>query len=283
MEEPRTLLVATSRYLLRLDLETEKLDVVDDKHGLYYGVSWDEERFYVAARWYPSWMPTSMIERPRLLVFDAALRLVEIRELPVPAGGLHQILYHDGHLFCSCSREDSFAVCHDGEWSEWHPSADPEHRGRDVHHFNSVWIDADRIFVVGHNNGPSDVWELSWPERRLVGRHRVGEMIHNVWREDGTLAVCNSGGGKVETVDGRVLATTGGFPRGVVIGPTRNVVGVSGVANRSNRWMSSGKLQVFGKDWRLEKEIGLGRCGQVTELRSLDGDDHAHNGLPAPG
>ncbi|MBZ0110915.1 MAG: hypothetical protein K8J08_00500 [Thermoanaerobaculia bacterium] len=275
------LLVATSTSLLKVDTETEQVDVLDDRHGLYYGITWDRQHYLVAARWYPKWMPTSQIERPRLLVLDANFNVVEVREFGVRAGALHQILFRDEHLLCTCSRDDSVVVYHQGSWTVWYPSSDRRHHGRDTHHFNSVWIEGDRLFVVGHNNGPSDIWEFSWPERHLIEKHRIGLTAHNVWREGDSLAVCNSGSGTLENLRGEVLATTGGFPRGVVIGLDRNIIGVSWIANRSNRKQSPGRLQVFSKDWTLEKEIDLGLCGQVTEVRSL-GEDLAHNGLPLP-
>ena len=274
-------LVATSRRLFRVDLETSRATVVDEGFGLYFGITWDSERVYVAARWYPALMPTSAIERPRLLVFDSDLRLMERRRFPLETGGLHQIFFHDGQLFCSCSREDSYAIGCEDRWSLWYPSPDPRHRGRDVHHFNSVWIDDDRLFLLGHNNGPSDIWEMTYPGRRLVRKYRIGHTAHNVWRERGALAVCNSSGGTVETVDGSILCTTGGFPRGAAIGTDCNVIGISSVANRSNRWLTSGKIHVYDKAWQLRKEISLGFCGQVNDIRIL-GEDAAHNSLLPP-
>lgn len=145
-----------------------------------------------------------------------------------------------------------------------------------------MWAEADRLFIVGHNNGPSDVWEFSYPEGKLVCKYRIGRYIHNVWRESDELAVCNSGDGRIETVHGRVLCETGGFPRGVVIGPDVNVVGISGLAGRANCMKTQGILYVYNKEWDLKKTVDLGFCGQVCEIRSLDDEDIAHNGLAPP-
>ena len=94
--------------------------------------------------------------------------------------------------------------------------------------------------------------------------------------------ICNSRGGAVETVGGRVLCRTGGFPRGAAIGREVNVIGISSIANRSNRWLSVGAVHVYDKSWKLLREIDLGRCGQVNEIRLL-GEDFAHHGLLPPG
>ncbi|MEM6797276.1 MAG: hypothetical protein AAF725_25110 [Acidobacteriota bacterium] len=280
---PPFALVATSRTLFRVDLETAEIDRVDEGHGLYFGITWDSGFFYVAARWYPPLRPTSAVERPRLLIFDSDLRRSERRRFPVPCGGLHQILFHEGRLICSCSREDSYILGLGEEWEVWHPSEDPDHHGRDVHHFNSVWIEGGRLFLLGHNNGPSDVWEFSLAERRLIRKYRAGLSAHNVFRHGERLAICSSGEGQIVTVgDGEALAKPGGFPRGIALGADLNVVGISSVANRSNRWWTPGKILLYDTAWKLEREIGLGLCGQVNDIRIL-GPDSAHHGLAPPG
>jgi hypothetical protein len=276
-------LVATSNCLLLVDIQTGRTETLSDRYGLYYGITWDHELVYVAARWYPWYTLSARVERPRLLVFDKHLRLVERRKYPYPAGGMHQILFHDGHIYCSCSREDSYLVWNGEKWSQWFPSDDSSHHGKDTHHFNSAWFEGDRMFIVGHNNGPSDVWELSRPDQQVIRKYRVGKYIHNAWREGDTIAVCNSGEGRVETVDGDVLAETGDFPRGVAIGSNVNLVGISTLATRRLRAKTRGKVQVYSKTWELLDTLDLGRCGQVCELRRLDGDDLAHNGLAFPG
>lgn len=281
MQETRNILIATSHFVLKMDLETEKIEVVHEGRGLYYGITGDDEQYYVAARWNIPWVLPSKIQRPRILVFDRALQLKETWEFPLKAGGLHQILELDGRLYCSCSQDDRYLIREDGEWSAWYPSPNPRHHDRDTHHFNSIWIDGDRLFIVAHNKGPSDVWEFTYPQRELVSKHRVAECAHNVWKEDGVLAVCNSGGARIETVEGRVLCETGGFPRGALIGPDVNVIGISKRARDAVRWKMKGKIQLYTKDWQLRKEIALGRCGQVHEIRSL-GPDLAHKQLPPP-
>lgn len=278
----RRLLIGTSRYLLLVDIATGEQTILNKKYGLFYGITWDGEFYYVAARWYLRFWPTSRYERPRVLTLDHNLDLVKASRIPVPAGGIHQIVYHSGKLYSSCSREDSYVIRDGQDWSVWYPSTDSQDHGNDTHHFNSIWFEGNSMFIIGHNNGPSDVWELKYPERELVNKYRVGRYIHNVWREGDDLFVCNSGDGRIETVSGRVVCDTGGFPRGIVICPDVNVVGISGIAGRSNRLRTRGFLKVYNKDWELRETIDLGLCGQVNEIRSLDSEDFAHNGLVPP-
>lgn len=275
-------LVGTSRSLFLVDIETSEIERVESKYGLYYGISWDDEQIFVSARWYPWYMPTSHIERPRLLTFDGRMKRASIREFQVPAGGVHQLIHSGDTIFCTASAEDGVVISKGGKDEIWYPSKDPDDHGRDVHHFNSVWINGDRLFLVGHNNGPSEVWEFTYPDREFVRRTIVGKYVHNVWPYKGGLAVCNSGNGRLEALDGTQIVETGGFPRGVAIGPERTVVGVSARASRSNRWLTIGKLQVYDPDWKLMKTISLGVSGGVCEIRNVDCPDAAHIDRLAP-
>ncbi len=285
MNKTKRLLIGTSRYLLLFDIESGERQIISEKYGLYYGITWDHKYIYVAARWYPNFMPTSHFERPRLLVFDDRLSMVDCQKFDVPAGGLHQIFYYDDALYCSCSRDDSYIVCNTKtpkNWNIWYPSLDSKDHKKDTHHFNSIWIHNNRMYLVGHNNGPSDVWEYSYPDKQLVSKHRIGSRIHNVWLEDSQIAVCNSEAGQLETVNGKILCKTNEFPRGLVLGPDINVVGVSAIANRSNRKMTPGTIKIYSKNWNHLEDFSLGDCGQVCEIRSLDAQDFAHNEIPPP-
>ncbi len=268
--------MATSKYLFLIELDSGVKKIINDKYGLFYGITWDKHFIYVAVRWYPSLIPTSRIERPRLLVFDYNFKLQNCQSFEIDAGGLHQITYFDSKLYCSCSRDDSFIVKENNEWHIWYPSNYIEHHNKDTHHFNSIWFNEGKLFVVGHNNGPSDVWEFSYPDLTIKNKFRIGTHIHNVWKENDVLTVCNSGRGRIETVENQVICETGGFPRGVAIGDDINLVGVSDIANRSNRWLTNGKVNIYSKDWRILDSLDLGKCGQVLEIRLL-ANDWAHN------
>ncbi len=279
---PDRVLVGTSRCLFLVDVNTGRREVIDKKHGLYYGITWDESQIYVGSRWYPWYMPTSHIERPRLITFDSRLRRTSCREFSVSAGGIHQAAFHDGKLYLACSREDGYVIMDGQQCETWYPSDDPAHHGTDVHHFNSIWFSDDRLYLVAHNNGPSEVWEFTYPQRELVRRHKIGKHVHNIWPYKNGLGVCNSSAGRLETLEGEIIVETGGFPRGVSLGEHRNVIGVSAKASRSNRWLTIGVLKVYSKDWKLIRSINLGFSGGVCEVRSIDVPDMAHGGVLPP-
>lgn len=274
-------LVATSHSILLVSTADESVTPYHTGYGLYYGLTWDDTALYAACRWYPWYTLTARIERPRLITFRPA-HLPEFSLFPYRAGGLHQIAMHDTSLVCTCSREDALLIRRDDKWERWYPSPDHSAHNRDTHHFNSVWFHNDLLYVVGHNNGPSDIWVFSWPERNLVNKFRAGHRIHNVWRHNGSIAFCNSQHGSIETVDGDVLATPGGFPRGVAISDDQYAVGVSTIANRRQRTRTSGHISLYDTSWTEQTRIPLGECGQVLEVRRIDQHDYAHGPHPFP-
>lgn len=268
-------LVATSHDVLLVNTSDASFRSFHSGYGLYYGITWDTSSVYIACRWYPWYTLTAKIERPRLITITSD-RLPMQSTYPYCAGGLHQILMSDDALLCTCSREDSLLIRSGGTWERWYPSPDHKHHGRDTHHFNSVWIKDDLLYVVGHNNGPSDIWVFTWPGRELVTKHRAGNRIHNVWTHDGDITFCNSRSGTVETVRGEVLATPRGFPRGIAISDDECAVGVSTIASRRQRLRTTGCLAIYDPDWREMTRIPLGTCGQILEVRRIDKRDHAH-------
>ena len=279
----RRLLVSTSRYLLNVDILKKNISVVNDKYGLFYGITWDNENIYVAARWYPEYIPLiSRFERPRLLVLDNNLKLLDVVKINNKADGLHQILYINKNLYLTCSKQDSILVGTVNDFSVWYPSTEQKDHNQDTHHFNSIWHHNGKIFLLGHNRGPSDVWVFPQDTQELINKTSIGNHAHNIWFEDGFLTVCDSRNGRIFSDEKGVLCETGEFPRGAIIAKDFNVIGLSGIAGRSNRIHTEGKLNIYSKNWKLLDQISLGRCGQVCEIRSLDGDDEAHNGLPSP-
>lgn len=280
MRTNTVILVATSHFLIEVNVDKNRVRKIDSGHGLYYGISWGLENIYVAVRWYPKFMPTSHIENPRILVFNKDLKLIDIVKPSINAGGLHQISFMDDKLVCSCSRDDSYISWNMNDWQVWHPSSNKTHHGKDTHHFNSIWREKDRLFILGHNNGPSDIWEIDYKSYSLIGKYRIGVKSHNIWRENGELTVCNSEYGRIENVNGVILCETGGFPRGVSLTGNLRFVGISERAIRSNRTACRGHLNVHDQNWTFIKNIELGDCGQICEVRVLNQHDSAHNVVP---
>jgi hypothetical protein len=96
-----------------------------------------------------------------ILVYTYDLRLTEVLQYPFALRDMHQIVYFDNKLWVTCSYENMVAVYNFSEWTRWYPAENKEHRGSDINHFNSLWADESSLYVVTHNNGPSEVWRFS--------------------------------------------------------------------------------------------------------------------------
>lgn len=283
MEKSTLLLVGTSHFLGLVNTKTGKIVTLSRDFGLYYGITWDMNYIYVAARcslFTPAISTPTMGEfgHPKLLVFDKGYKLIGMQAFPVSARDLHQIMFFDNRLICSCSGDDSYIIKNGSRWGIWYPSSNKNHHGTDIHHFNSILCEPNTIYIACHNRGPSEIWEFKYPEKKFVDSFSVGRCIHNIWREKEDLIFCNSGEGTIETTGGEILCQTEGFPRGAAITPFGNYIGISDIVNRDNRADTSGWINVYNKDWGLEKRIDLGKCGQVNELRCINDYDWAHNG-----
>lgn len=261
------LLVTTSQSLLLLDTDTGCAVRLDGGRGLYYGLACDGEHLYVAARnrLVSSSVPSSE-ERGEILVFDRALRQCGSLRAPFPLRDLHEIAWHDGKLWATASYDNMVAIYDGRDWEQWYPLG-PQADG-DVNHFNSLLFEPDRVWVLAHNRGPSELLAFSLAERQLVQRLALGDCGHNIWREDGRLYTCSSAESRLLSEHGFVL-DTGGFPRGVAGDARTRCIGVSTLIERKERDFTSGTVLVRERDWRPRHAIALRDEGLVLDLLAL--------------
>ncbi|MFP5390815.1 MAG: YncE family protein [Gammaproteobacteria bacterium] len=260
-------LLTTSQSLLLLDSDTGAADVIDRGRGLYYGIARQGDLLYVAARrrLVSSTVPQTE-ERGEILMFDRTLRAAGSLTAPFPLRDLHEIAWHDGKLYATCSFDNMIAVYDGTRWERWFPLGD-EHAG-DANHFNSFMFEAGRIWILAHNRGPSELMAFSLTDRRLLERVELGNCAHNIWREEGQLMTCSSAHGTLLGTRGFQIET-GGFPRGVAFDASHRLVGVSELAERAQRDMSSGRVLVRARDWTPSHAISLEGEGLVLDLLPL--------------
>ncbi|MBE1299275.1 MAG: hypothetical protein GJ680_05140 [Alteromonadaceae bacterium] len=264
------LLVSTSKALLAVDLQTQDTKLISEGYGLYYGIARLGDSIFVAARnllqWPRRFFPDKRLERPCLLEFDAGLNLVRQIPIPVPARGLHQIIEHRGVIYCTCSAEDSVVMFNGKNWCCWYPSDNSEHYGIDKHHFNSLKIEDDVLYLLAHNNGASEILSYDLATKSFLEKVQMGKCAHNILRLNGELVTCSSAEGTLVNTNG-IICSTEGFPRGFAELEEHYVVGISAIAQRKRRMQGESKLEIYSKvDWQLQKKINLGGYGQVTEL-----------------
>ncbi|MBA1146036.1 hypothetical protein H0Z60_03080 [Ectothiorhodospiraceae bacterium WFHF3C12] len=188
-------------------------------------------------------------ERGAILEFDTCLNQVAAHEPPFPMRDLHGIAIAEGHLFATCSYDNAVAILslRSGTWEKWYPAIEPEDRDKDVHHFNTIYVEADQLLLLAHYHGPSRVYRYDLPTLDLLSVHHIGDHSHDLWRENGNLASCNSFKGYLESTTGPILRT-GYLPRGIVNGERTRVVGLSELAERGRRASCDARLRVFDDD-----------------------------------
>jgi hypothetical protein len=243
-------------------------------------MSWNQEFFFLMV-----WIGL----RTELLIFDHSFRRVGTVRPPGPKHSViapHQIIWLEDRLWIANTQYDYFTIWNpkDDTWDTWRPADEEvyrwkDNRGNDVHHINGCWLQDGKLYVVAHNKAvPSWIQEHSWPDLKRLNRFEAnGRRIHNIWNENGTFAVCSSEEGCVKNVKGKILANTGGFPRGVVITNGLRVIGVSAHHFKcKSRETVDGCIHVYNKDWTMQKLLFLDGFGQIYELRGLQMKDQSH-------
>ncbi len=255
--------------MLELNTKSGRVRRIHQGDGLYYGLAASDSSIYVAARkrMVSSDTPAEE-ERGEILVFDLDLNLKERLQAPFPLRDLHQIAWHDEMLWVTCSYDNMVAIWDGKEWQQWYPLGETPDSSRDVHHYNSLFFEGDLVWVLAHNRGPSELLAYSLQNRNLVKRIELGNQAHNIWHEQGQLFTCSSGSGKILGDFGFELET-GGFPRGCAFDGELRYVGISELAEKKDRDLTTGRVLVYDKAWKFVNEINLPGEGLVLDLLLL--------------
>ena len=280
---PMYSLVTTSKSLLLLNPITGEAKKVHTGVGLYYGIALSPEHIYVAARGRStaSTVPRDQ-ENGSILVFDHQMRQVDELRAPFALRDLHQILWHEGKLWLTCSMDNMIALLDQGQWSRWYPAPDGV-VGEDINHFNSLYVSGHDLHVLAHNlQRPSEIWRFELGKRRLMETRVIGSGAHNIWMENGEYTVCSSHQGMLLRESGDAYFT-GGFPRGVAISGELILVGLTMFAPRSMRDTTNGRILVLDSDWKYLHTLRLEGEGMVSDIRIPGTADMAHPHLPGVG
>ena len=268
----RTLLVTTSHSLLRVDAESGQFEPVHRGRGLYFGIATDGRRYFVAARgrMVSSTEPAEG-ERGVIFVFDRELRHVGELMPPFPMRDLHEIMWHDGKLWITCSFDNMIAVFDEssGRWESWYPLGATPAPPYDANHLNSLAFDSGDLCIIAHNRGPSELLRFDASSRALRSRTPFGIEAHNIRRtREGALITCSSAEGALVSQDGWRLET-GGFPRGMLIGENEAYVGISEIAERQERDLSTGTIVVLDAQWQRLRTLAFPGEGLLLDIEEL--------------
>lgn len=263
--------VTTSYSVLCVDLQTGEYSPLHRGGGLYYGLASNGSEIMVGAR---SRMVSSdklpADEKGAILFFDKNFSLSSARQPSEFAlRDIHDITWNDGCLWVTCSYDNMIAIWDGSRWEQWYPLGKADVEPWDRNHFNTFFFEGDFVWLVAHNKGPSEMLQFNIRSRELESRTSLGLQAHNLWRENGNLYTCSSGEGAIVGTDG-FRVETGGFPRGVAFGNGLRCVGVSELAERKARDLTTARIAVFDSDWTHISEIQLPEEGLILDIKILD-------------
>lgn len=203
--------------------------------------------------------------------------------------GIHQILVKDEHLFIvspymNCLKiynlitnnmnyfklkELSFS-----EFPERFIGKDKLSFSYDLNHFNSIFINENRVFLTAHNHQfPSFILELTYPDLKLIEKHEnLGKCIHNVYVENNEIFYLDSMGSKtIRSTKGANVHVTNKdkmFLRGFDVTEDYFVVGMSPEATRHERLSGNACIVIVDrKNNQIVEEITIENVGSINDLK----------------
>ncbi len=268
------LLVSTSLSLLEVDLKNNQIRTIHQGKGLYYGISIGKDgHIWSAAR---NRMASSGInpdsEHGSLLVFDRNYNLIEEISPEFALRDMHQIKWNEDSLWITCSRDNSIVIYNRINWEIWYPLPEDYAANHDVHHYNSLMFADNGVWLLAHNFGNSELLHFELPQRRLQRRIPLGQIAHNIWREDGLLTTLSSGDGTMVDERGGTR-TLGGFPRGHTrLADGSHVIGVNEYAERALRDKTTSRIQIYDSEWNSESAVQLDGEGMILDIQLAPDD-----------
>lgn len=286
-------LVATTQYLLQVDLENKVITPLEAERPEYYGISW-----------FPG--------GKELVLSHSGLDNADLTNISeyaqseigwISFGGVntspfisqpHQILCAtDGRIVCANTGRNSVTVIDlhkPGYFQEarisparWDRTSLEDIAGD---HLNSIFEQRGKLYVLahGHSNG-SQLATFSYPELGLISLEAVPNRsgLHNIWlTEDGQKISCHSESGALVDLQSKSALWEAGLPvylRGLAASEEVILIGESQKTGRDLRRSSLSGLWVIDRNsWRALDYLCLGPYGAVNEVRLLDVPDQAHHG-----
>ncbi|MEI6414556.1 MAG: hypothetical protein WCP34_09880 [Pseudomonadota bacterium] len=264
------LLVTTSYALILLNTQDGSHQILDTGAGLYFGLALRDGKLWVAARrrMVSSGVPQTQ-ENGEIRIFEGARHLMDRWQAPFPLRDLHQIAWVGEDLWVTCCFDNLVAIRHpNGDWERWFPLGQPESEPFDRNHFNSLWVEGSRVCILAHNRDhpPSELLFFDSRSRTLLDRLPLGDQAHNVWRVGDEYCTCSSREGRLIGHRGFFAVETGGFPRGVARIGDEWFIGISQLAERDARDLTTGQIAVFDANWREKRRIPLTNQGLILDL-----------------
>lgn len=285
--------VATTRWLLLVDLQTREVRPLEFVRPEYYGVSWfpDGESLVLSH---------SGLDNSELIDIESYARsetgwLTHGNTSSRPfLSQPHQILCApDGRVLCANTGRNVITAFDFGQpnvfqeagisAARWDRLALDQITGD---HLNSVFLRDSQLYVIAHGHAKgSKLATFSYPEMELVSVEPLGARtgLHNIWvTAEGQRISCHSESGSLIDLDEKIPLWESGSPvytRGLAAASNYVLVGESQKTGRDLRRSSLSGLWILDKQtWQSIDYIALGPFGAVNEVRVLDVADDAHHG-----
>ncbi|MCE1191518.1 MAG: hypothetical protein LWW96_05125 [Acidovorax sp.] len=286
-------LVATTGWLLLVDLQTKKVQALENGRPEYYGISWfrDDNNLVLSHTGLDSATLTdinayALSERGWLSKGDLRSR----NFLSAP----HQIFCApDYRVICANTgrnvinvfdfkKPNVYQECGVTD-ARWDRLSLDDLKGD---HLNSVFLRGNLLYVIAHGflKG-SKLAIFSYPDLELVSVEPLGNRtgLHNIWiTNDGQRVSCHSENGSLIDLDSRLPIWESGsaiYTRGLAATNDYVLIGESQKTVRDLRRSSLSGIWILSRnDWKAIDHICLGPYGAVNEIRVLDEPDEAHHG-----
>lgn len=289
----RCAIVATTGWLLLVDLQSRQVQPLEHGRPEYYGISWFPSNSELV-------LSHSGLDNANLVDIAAYAQsergwlskgeLTSHLFLSQP----HQILCApDGRVICANTGRNVISVFDFKKpnlfqeagisLARWDRLSLDNITGD---HLNSVFLRDDRLYVVahGHSKG-SKLVTFTYPNLELLAVEPLGARtgLHNIWiTHDGQRISCHSENGSLIDLDNQAPLWESGsamYTRGLAATSNYVLVGESQKTGRDIRRSSLSGLWILDKsNWRAIDYLCLGPYGAVNEVRVLDEADDAHHG-----
>ncbi len=291
-----SVLITTPGYLLRYDLTTREVYVLEDGRPEYYGISWfpGGNQIYLSH----SGLDNAGLADIRDYATSEVGWLSRGAEDSWPfLSQPHQILCLDGEMIAVTNTgRNCLTMVNSADWSIRHHRFDSRLWDRlgvgdeSGSHFNSITADAEFLYILAHNfSKGSYTLRLERPSLRVVDvteHHATG--LHNIWRRDDRMIIaCDSmRGALINLLDDRTLwhaHDPRAITRGLAATTECVYVGASANDNRAARSLSETGIWVVDAEHFTTLDYhSLGRFGCVHEIRLVDETDLCHPNGPLP-
>lgn len=252
---------------MKIDTETSHITRLHSGKGLYYGITNSDENIFVASR---NRMVSSSVpiekEEGEILIFDFDFNLIDSIKPPFSLRDMHEIAWHDGRLWVTCSYDNLIAIWDGAVWDKWFPLPQDQDGPHDMHHYNSFLFEEKKIWLLAHNQGDSELFCFACQDRKIIKHVKMGSHAHNIWKKGEELFTCSSGEGKIISDAGFELQI-GSFPRGYQHVEGARYVGINEYAERKDRDWTESHILIFDDDWRELGRLDLPDEGMILDIR----------------